>query len=204
MIFHLLNIFKGAVSLKKLIRIMTLISCSVLIVACANSPNNNDSSSNDQFINNEQNNRNEQQSSNNRDNNETNKLDNDDNLSSNFNNDQSNDGEYIDKENEQNTIVLENEAFKIYGPDPVQIVNNELVVKGLARVFEAFVEYSLEDGHFIYEKGTVRAASAAPNWSDFTIKIPFNDENKDATRLVIFEESAKDGSPIHELIIELN
>lgn len=79
-------------------------------------------------------------------------------------------------------------------------------VAGEARAFEATVQYEVEDGHFILEKGYTTASQGGPEWGIFKIdihvpagKLP----NYGHLRLVLFEESAKDGSKLNELSILL-
>lgn len=101
----------------------------------------------------------------------------------------------------ESTVVLENEAFRIFEPAPDSEVSNEFTVRGEARVFEAVVSYDFEDGHFILAEGTVMASEGAPNWGEFEITIQFDELSNDAGRVFLYEESAKDGSRQHELAI---
>ncbi len=98
-------------------------------------------------------------------------------------------------------IVLENEAFKIFEPTPETEVQDKIIVKGLARVWEATVQYEFEDGHFILNKGFTTATKGAPEWGDFEIAIDLENAVGGSARVVLFEASAKDGSRLHELII---
>lgn len=98
-------------------------------------------------------------------------------------------------------IVAENSAFRIFAPAPHATVGKTLVVKGEARVFEAVLSYSIEDGHRVLAKGHVMASKGAPEWGSFEIKITLDQVTSPAGVLTIYEESAKDGSPIHVLNI---
>lgn len=98
-------------------------------------------------------------------------------------------------------IVAENDAFKVFEPAPDSVVDNEITVRGEARVFEATVSYEFEDGHNILDEGTVTASQGAPDWGEFEIKISFDEVTNDTGMIVLFEESAKDGSRQNELII---
>ena len=80
------------------------------------------------------------------------------------------------------------------------------VITGEARVFEATIQYEVEDGHYIYVEGFVTASEGAPGWGTFTINIdiPEADLPDNATlMLILFEESAQDGSRLHEMPVVL-
>ena len=98
-------------------------------------------------------------------------------------------------------IVAENDAFKVFEPAPDSVVNNEFIVRGEARVFEANVSYEFEDGHNILDEGFVTASQGAPEWGEFEITISFDEVANDTGLIVLYEESAKDGSRQNELII---
>jgi len=101
-------------------------------------------------------------------------------------------------------IVAENEAFRIFEPEPNVVVDKTLKVRGEARVFEAVLSYSLEDGHEILAEGHVQASKGAPEWGSFEIDITLKQmPTSPSGMLTIYEGSAKDGSPIHQLHIPL-
>jgi hypothetical protein len=101
-------------------------------------------------------------------------------------------------------FVLENEAFKILEPAPNTEVEDSIVVRGLARVFEGTIHYELEDGHFMLDKGFTTATEGAPGWGEFEIVIDLDKLASGPVRVILYEESAKDGSRLHELLIPLN
>ena len=106
-------------------------------------------------------------------------------------------------EKESSEIVLQNVAFRIYEPTPNTEVKDQIVVRGLARVYEGTILYEFEDGHFILDEGFTTATEGAPGWGDFEIIIELDDvdvANYSGT-VILFEESAKDGSRINELQI---
>ncbi|RBW71094.1 Gmad2 immunoglobulin-like domain-containing protein [Bacillus taeanensis] len=107
------------------------------------------------------------------------------------------------EEQEQNATVLENEAFKITSPLPNQKINGSFLVEGEARVFEANFLYRLEDGHNVLAEGFVTASEGAPGWGEFSFEINYEGATSPSAVLVIYEGSAKDGSPQHELFIPL-
>ncbi|HZG16159.1 MAG TPA: Gmad2 immunoglobulin-like domain-containing protein [Candidatus Bathyarchaeia archaeon] len=77
-------------------------------------------------------------------------------------------------------------------------------VKGKAKIFEAVVEYVVEDGHNELASGTAQASKGAPEWGDFTIDLHVKKDQPNSTlMLILFETSAKDGSRQNELAIAL-
>jgi len=102
-------------------------------------------------------------------------------------------------------VVLENQAFKVYQPAPnADIEGDTIVVKGLARVFEATVQYEFEDGHYVYDKGYTTASEGAPEWGEFEITIKLDEKVDGQAMVILYEESMKDGSRLHELQIPVN
>jgi hypothetical protein len=100
-------------------------------------------------------------------------------------------------------VVMENDAFRIFEPAPNGEIGNTFTVKGQARVFEAMFSYSFEDGHKVLAEGNHKAAAGAPVWADFEFTITFEKPTNPVGALIIFEKSAKDGSPTNQLIIPL-
>ncbi len=98
----------------------------------------------------------------------------------------------------------ENQAFRNI---TVSGTNGNYVVTGEARIFEAVLQYEVEDGHYVYLEGSEMASAGAPDWGTFTINlnIPESDLPNNATlMLILFEESAMDGSRVNELFIVLD
>lgn len=80
------------------------------------------------------------------------------------------------------------------------------VVTGEARIFEATLQYEVEDGHNVLLEGFDTASEGAPAWGTFTlnINIPEVDLPENGTlTLILFEESAKDGSRVNQLYVTL-
>jgi hypothetical protein len=100
-------------------------------------------------------------------------------------------------------IVLENEAFRIYEPAPNLEVGKTFTVRGQARVFEAAFSYSFEDGHNVLAEGHAMAAAGAPEWGDFEFTVTIDQATNPVGTLIIYEASAKDGSPTNQLILPL-
>lgn len=98
---------------------------------------------------------------------------------------------------------IQNQAFRNIKVSGSQ---GNYTVTGEARVFEATIQYEVEDGHFILLEGFETASESAPGWGTFTININIPEENlpiNGMLRLFLFEESAEDGSRLNELPIPL-
>lgn len=108
--------------------------------------------------------------------------------------------QWID-EKESQEVVLQNVAFRIFEPAPDAEVKDKIVVRGLARVFEATIQYEFEDGHYLFDKGFTTASEGAPGWGEFEIVIDLDKVPSGSARVILYEESAKDGSRLHELQI---
>lgn len=105
-------------------------------------------------------------------------------------------------DSDSSDIGAENETFRIFEPKPDTIIDKTLTVRGEARVFEAMLSYSLEDGHVILAEGHVQASQGAPEWGSFEIETTLLQQpTSPAGVLTIYEVSAKDGSPVHQLHI---
>lgn len=77
-------------------------------------------------------------------------------------------------------------------------------VTGQARVFEATLNYVVEDGHNELAEGHATASKGAPEWGDFTFTVTVKKERPNSTlTLILFEESPKDGSRQYQLFIPL-
>ena len=99
-------------------------------------------------------------------------------------------------------FVLENDAFRIYEPD-VDVPQGRLVVRGLARVFEATVQYEFEDGHYLFDQGFVTATEGAPGWGEFEIVIDIAELPSGRYMVILYEESAEDGSRLHDAFLPI-
>ena len=85
-----------------------------------------------------------------------------------------------------------------------KIAENKFRVKGEAQIFEANFSWMVEDGHNELKSGFEQTDAGAPAWGkfDFTFEVSKSDKNTSLT-LVLFETSAEDGSPQHQLPIPL-
>lgn len=111
------------------------------------------------------------------------------------------------KPNTENSVYLhENEAFRIQGVD-VKEDGKTVTVYGEARVHEANITYSVEDGHAILDEGFTTASVAAPEWGVFEFTTRVKPEEMHTTKdyvIVVYEESMKDGSWQHQLNIPIH
>lgn len=111
--------------------------------------------------------------------------------------------QWID-EKETQEVVLQNVAFRIFEPALNEEVKDKIVVRGLARAFEGTIQYEFEDGHFLFDKGFTTASEGAPGWGEFEIVIDLDKIPSGSARVILYEESAKGGSRLHELQIPVN
>lgn len=109
---------------------------------------------------------------------------------------------------EKQTVILP--ETKKYANDRFRKVTVEKVaehkfrIQGEAQVFEANINWSVEDGHKELKKGFTTATIGAPEWGTFDFTIEAEKERENSTlQLVLFEMSMKDGSRQHELAIVL-
>ena len=97
----------------------------------------------------------------------------------------------------------QNQAFRNIS---VRGSQGNYVVTGEARIFEATLQYEVEDGHNVLLAGFETASEGAPAWGTFTINIniPEADLPENGTlTLILFEASAKDGSRVNQLYVTL-
>ena len=96
----------------------------------------------------------------------------------------------------------ENERFRKVTME--KLGNNKFRVKGHAQVYEATINWSVEDGHYVIIDGFTTATIGAPEWGDFDFTFEAKKaEQNSALTLILFEESAKDGSQLYTLPISL-
>lgn len=80
------------------------------------------------------------------------------------------------------------------------------IVSGEARVFEAVMNYAVEDGHDYLLENHHTVAEGAPAWSPFAIELhipPVEQPVNGTLTLELFEYSAKDGSRVNVMTIPL-
>lgn len=99
--------------------------------------------------------------------------------------------------------VADNEAFRIFTPEPQEEVASTFTITGEARVFEATFQWMLEDGHNILAEGTMMAEQGAPEWGKFEFEVSYEKASSPMLSLIFHVESAKDGEVEHQLIVPL-
>ncbi len=73
-----------------------------------------------------------------------------------------------------------------------------LVVTGIARAFEATVQWGLYDNDGLpIDEGFTMASAGGPDWGTFQFAVPYTVEAPQLGALMMWEDSARDGSPIH-------
>ncbi len=81
---------------------------------------------------------------------------------------------------------------------------NKYMVKGEAQIFEANFSWIVEDGHNELKSGFEQTDAGAPAWGKFDFSFEVLKSNRETTlTLILFETSAEDGSPQHQLPIPL-
>nr|WP_294924488.1 Gmad2 immunoglobulin-like domain-containing protein [uncultured Flavobacterium sp.] len=81
---------------------------------------------------------------------------------------------------------------------------NKYRVKGEAQIFEANFSWVIEDGHNELKSGFEQTDAGAPAWGKFDFSFEVLKSNRETTlTLILFETSAEDGSPQHQLPIPL-
>jgi len=103
---------------------------------------------------------------------------------------------------EEMVTASSNERFRQVTVEKVG--ENKFRLQGQAQVWEANISWVIEDGHNELKSGFTTTDAGAPEWGnfDFTIDIEKKD-NYSTLILILFEESAEDGSRKHELPIPL-
>jgi spore germination protein GerM len=73
-----------------------------------------------------------------------------------------------------------------------------LLVSGIARAFEAAVEWGLYDNDGLpIEEGFTMASTGGPDWGTFQFAVAYEVDTPQLGALIMWEESARDGSRIH-------
>ena len=81
---------------------------------------------------------------------------------------------------------------------------HRFTIKGKGQIFEATFGWVVEDGHNELLKGFDMTDAGAPEWGNFTFSIEVKKQRPNSTlMLILYEESAKDGSRQYELPVLL-
>jgi hypothetical protein len=99
----------------------------------------------------------------------------------------------------------ETPAVLVESPLPGESVESGFVVRGTANTFEATFNYELKDASgAVLRKNFVTATSGSGTRGTFSFRVPYEVDNPQDGRLVVFELSAEDGSRIHQSEIPLH
>ena len=117
----------------------------------------------------------------------------------------SNDTVHLIKPNTAKKEVLEEFSNKRFRKVTVlKVEENTFLIQGEAQVFEATLNWEVEDGHNILKTGFQTADAGAPEWGKFNFNITVKKESENSTlHLILYEISAEDGSRQNELPIPL-
>ncbi|NNC93790.1 MAG: hypothetical protein HKN80_15005 [Acidimicrobiia bacterium] len=75
---------------------------------------------------------------------------------------------------------------------------NPVVVSGIARAFEATVQWALYDNDgLLLDEGFTMASAGGPDWGTFQFAIPYTVDSPQLGAVIMWEQSARDGSAIH-------
>ncbi|MEZ7500773.1 Gmad2 immunoglobulin-like domain-containing protein [Flavobacterium sp. Arc3] len=107
------------------------------------------------------------------------------------------------EQKKQIATAFSNENFRQVTVEKIN--DNKFRIQGQAQVWEANINWVIEDGHNELKSGFTTTDAGAPKWGnfDFTFDIEKKEEFSTLT-LILFEVSAKDGIRNHELPIPLN
>jgi germination protein M len=95
-------------------------------------------------------------------------------------------------------------AVLVESPAPWQEVTSPLRVTGMSNTFEATLLYELVDASGeIVEEGFATATAGSGTWGTFNFRIRYQTNSAGEASLVLFEQSAKDGSRINEVEIPI-
>jgi germination protein M len=99
----------------------------------------------------------------------------------------------------------ETPAVLVESPLPGESVESGFAVTGTANTFEATFNYELKDASgTVLRKNFVTATSGSGTRGTFSFRVPYQLDNPQDGRLVVFELSAEDGSRIHQSEIPLH
>lgn len=97
----------------------------------------------------------------------------------------------------------ENDSFRIYS---AEADGHTIHIEGKARVFEATVSYVVVENEAEIGEGFTTATAGGPEWGEFHLEIDIAELEEGEIRhltVILFEESAEDGSRTHELEIPI-
>ena len=109
---------------------------------------------------------------------------------------------YDDEMHRDTLDVFSNERFQNVYVE--KLGDSTFNISGKAQVFEATLNWVVEDGHNELKKGFATADHGAPAWGNFSFEVTVAKQDPNSVlHLILFESSAKDGSRQHELPVPL-
>lgn len=105
----------------------------------------------------------------------------------------------------ENTLPIDTYANSRFRKVTVEKTgDHQYTVRGEGQLFEATFGWAVEDGHNELKTGFGTASMGAPEWGSFEFTVEVEKARPNSTlMLILFEESAKDGSRQHELPVRL-
>jgi len=91
-------------------------------------------------------------------------------------------------------LVETSKHIQVEAPLPGSLIRSPVLIKGKAQVFEATLMVVIEDGHNELARQVVTATAGAPEWGDFSVNLPFARPTSKYGAIIIYTESARDGS----------
>lgn len=84
-------------------------------------------------------------------------------------------------------------------PAPGAIITNPVRIRGVARMYEATLQVTLEDGHMVLAEKTITTSDAAPAWGTFDIELAYDAPTQAHGMLIFWHEDAADGRRVEDL-----
>lgn len=110
--------------------------------------------------------------------------------------------ETIKRASTDTSAVFSNERFRNVRVKTTG--ENQFLVTGQGQIFEASFSWKVEDGHDQIAEGFATTDAGAPAWGNFSFTVTVQKKRPESTlHLVLYEASAKDGSPQYQLPVPL-
>lgn len=91
--------------------------------------------------------------------------------------------------------------IRVEAPLPGSLIRSPVLIMGKAQVFEATLIVVIEDGHNELARQVVTATAGAPEWGEFSVRLPFARPTNQYGTIIVYTESAKDGSIEHKVTL---
>ena len=106
---------------------------------------------------------------------------------------------------ERNLNFVREPIIWVNTPVTGQTITSPVRITGSAMIFEATVVYCLKDSDGnVLAKGFTQAAAGAPDRGDFSAEAAFTATAAGKGQLEVYEESMKDGSALHKVVIPVS